>query len=299
MNNYNLLEKLCQEIGCECLKDESMSKYTTFKVGRNAELIVFPSNYEQLSKLVKLCNENNYLYYILGKGSNLLFKDSGDNFIIISTANIKGLSLNDNMITAKAGEHMSTFCSFALTNELSGVEFAWGIPGTVGGAVYMNAGAYGGEIKDIIESVKVINKKGEILTISKKAMCLEYRKSIFQNDEFVILEATFYLNKDKKENIKDKMNDFISRRKDKQPLDYPSAGSTFKRPEGTFAAQLIDECGLKGKSVGGAMVSEKHAGFIINYNNATATDILNLINEVKNEVKEKTGYTLECEVKIL
>ncbi|MEG1448405.1 MAG: UDP-N-acetylmuramate dehydrogenase, partial [Oscillospiraceae bacterium] len=232
MKKYNLLENLCQEIGCEYAENQSMSQYTTFKVGRNASIIVLPRNSEQLSKIIKLCNESNYVYYILGKGSNLLFKDTGEDFAIISVANIKGIFVDETTIVAKAGEHMSALCSAALENGLSGVEFAWGIPGTVGGAVYMNAGAYGGEIKDIITSAKVIDKFGNILTLSKDDMGLAYRKSNFQNDEYVILEATFTLKKDEKENIKQRMNDFISKRKDKQPLDFPSAGSTFKRPEG-------------------------------------------------------------------
>lgn len=208
-------------------------------------------------------------------------------------------SLSDTEIYCQSGALLSSFCVFARENSLSGAEFAYGIPGSVGGAVYMNAGAYGGEIKDIISYCDVIDENDELKRLTPEELCLSYRHSSIMGTEKIIVGAAFSLRKGDASEIKSAMDDFMSRRKTKQPLEYGSAGSTFKRPEGSYASLLIDECGLKGYSVGGAQVSEKHAGFVINKDNATFSDVMSLIEDVKRIVKEKTGYVLECEPVII
>ena len=299
MPDYTFLLDQLNNKNIEFEINQPMSKLTSFRVGRCADVVIFPKTMEEISFVVSALKTKELKYYILGKGTNLLFKDTGDSFAIICLNKFKGLELSGQTITANAGESLASFCSLALDNSLSGAEFAWGIPGSIGGAIYMNAGAFGGEVKDIIKTVTAINNQGEIVSLSYEELALGYRKSIFQNDEFVILSGSFELSLGDKSQIKSKMDEILSKRKAKQPLDYPSAGSTFKRPDGAFAAELIDRCKLKGYRLGGAMVSEKHAGFVINYDNATATDILNLIDYIKETVKEATGYRLECEVKIL
>lgn len=299
MSDFCLLKEFCQREEIEFELSKSMAEYTSFKLGRKAEIIAFPKNDFEIKSIVSLCRENSYKYFIIGKGSNLLFKDEGEDFVAISMAKLNDVKLNGNEIIAESGVSLGLVCQLALKHSLSGAEFAWGIPGSVGGAVYMNAGAFGGEIKDIIKSAEVLDKSGNIINLTKEEMNLGYRKSIFQNDEYVILRARFTLSKGIESDIKAKMDEILLKRKTKQPLEFPSAGSTFKRPEGAFAAELIDRCGLKGYSVGGAKVSEKHAGFVINSGNATATDVLTLIEKIQKIVKQETGFDLECEVKIL
>jgi UDP-N-acetylmuramate dehydrogenase len=278
--------------------NEPMNKHTTFKVGGDAQVYVTVKNNSELCDVLKFVKENEIEYFIIGKGSNLLVSDNGIKGIVIALGGeLEEIKLLDEeTIYAGAGASLMKVCRFALENSLSGLEFAYGIPGSVGGALYMNAGAYGGEINDVIYSAECITSKTEKNVILKGEMSLGYRTSVFKTNNNVITSAVFKLHKADKENIKSQMEDYMERRKTKQPLEYPSAGSTFKRPKGAFAGALIEQCGLKGKSIGGAEVSEKHAGFVINKNNATAKDINELIDFVQKKVKEETGYYLETEV---
>ena len=291
LNNYN----------CSIIFNAPMKEHTSFKTGGNADILINPKDNEAVKAVLTFAKENNTPLTVVGNLSNMLVSDNGIRGIVLKTAGgLNDISLSDNVITAGAGVSLARLCIFALDNSLSGLEFAYGIPGTVGGAVYMNAGAYGGEIKDVLKSVKHITP--ELSTEQKPAdeLSLSYRHSFYSdNDGYFIIDAQFELKKDDPKLIKERMDDFLSRRKSKQPLEYPSAGSTFKRPEGYFAGKLIEDCGLKGYRIGGAMVSKKHAGFVINYDNASTEDILNLITYIQKTVKEKTGVTLETEVKIL
>lgn len=281
------------------LKNEDMSRHTTFRAGGSAALFLTP-DYENISELIKCLNENKIPYYILGNGSNLLVKDTGyDGAIVYIGSNFDDCIVEDTTIIVKAGTKLSKLSNMAYKESLKGLEFASGIPGTVGGAVTMNAGAYGGEMCQVIESVKVLDESGNILILKNDELDFGYRHSIVMENNYIVLEATIKLIKGNQEEIKALMDDFAFRRKDKQPLEFPSAGSTFKRPEGHFAGKLIMDAGLKGKSVGGAQVSEKHCGFVINKGNATATDILELMELVSDVVMEKYGVKLEPEVKIL
>ena len=278
-----------------------MKEHTSFKTGGNADILINPKDDETAKAILTFAKENDTPLTVVGNSSNMLVSDDGIKGIVIKTAGgLNDISLSDSMITAGAGVSLARRCISALDNSLSGLEFAYGIPGTVGGAVYMNAGAYGGEIKDVLKGITHITP--ELITEQKSVgeLSLSYRHSFYSdNDGYFILNAQFELQKDDPKLIKERMDDFLSRRKSKQPIEYPSAGSTFKRPEGYFAGKLIEDCGLKGYRIGGAMVSEKHAGFVINYDNATTEDILNLITYIQKTVKEKTGVTLETEVKIL
>lgn len=295
------LSKLLDQNKIEYKLNEPMKNHTTFKIGGNADVFISPKNDKECLQAIKICKEHNIPYFVIGKGSNLLINDEGiRGAVICISKDMSDINLiSDDTIYCKSGASLISVCNFALENSLSGLEFAYGIPGNVGGAVYMNAGAYGGEIKDIIVSCEYIDQNGKIKSISTDKMDLSYRHSFFTDKSLCITSATFKLEKSDKQEIKSKMNDFIFRRKDKQPLEYPSAGSTFKRPEGSYASLLIDECGLKGYSVGGAEISKKHAGFVINKSSATCNDVLKLINDVKQIVLEKTGYILEPEIKIL
>lgn len=302
--NPNILSDvitLAEKLGCCTLVNEPLSKHTTFKVGGNCSLAVFASSDESIKSIIKYCTTNGVKLLVIGNGSNLLVSDKGfDGVVLIIGKDYQALTLlDDTTIEVKSGCLLSQLCMFALQNELTGLEFAYGIPGTVGGAVYMNAGAYDGEISNVIETAQAIDFDSNVVNFTREQMELGYRKSIFQDIDCVITKAVFKLKKGDKAEIKAKMDDLMNRRKSKQPLDYPSAGSTFKRPLGNFAGKLIDDCGLRGYTVGGAQVSEKHCGFVINKNNATFEDITTLIRNVQNIVFEKTGYCLECEVKII
>ncbi len=278
------------------LTDEPLCRRTSFKVGGYADFMVFPKDETEISLIVEFCKENNVSLTVLGKGSNVLVSDKGIRGIVLSTEKICNIECcSDGTVCCGAGVSLTALCQSALENGLSGLEFAYGIPGSVGGAVYMNAGAYGGEIKDIIVSAKVL-QNGEVKIISNAQMNLGYRTSIFKTDSSIIVSVVFRLKTDKKEAIKARMTEFMSRRKEKQPLQYPSAGSTFKRPEGFFAGALIEKSGLKGFSVGGAQVSEKHAGFVINKTNATSKDIKELICHIQEKVYSDSGVMLEREV---
>ena len=297
---YTFAKSLKSDI-CEILVDSPMSRQTSFKAGGNADIIAFPKNVDSLLHVLKTADKSDVPFMIMGNGSNLLVRDEGIRGIVIKTTGMDPeIVVDGEIIRCSAGTSLSKLCTTALENGLSGLEFAYGIPGTVGGAVYMNAGAYGGEIKDVLKSVQHINPDFVIETVNAADLNLAYRKSFYSDHpEYIITTAEFKLQKSNKAEIKAKMDDLIGRRKDKQPLEFPSAGSTFKRPEGYFAGALIEQCGLKGYRIGGAEVSEKHAGFIINRCSGTASDIIAIIDHVRKTVKENTGVTLEPEVKII
>lgn len=280
----------------EFCENASMKEYTTFKIGGNADLMVFVKDEKELCFCVKLAKECGVPYFVLGKGSNLLVSDDGIEGVVINTCKMDKIKVTDNTVECSVGVPLAKLCLTAANNGLSGLEFAYGIPGSVGGALYMNAGAYGGEISQEVVSAEYLDNDGNVKTVLKSDMDLGYRKSIFKAQNLIILSVKFQLCEDSKENINSKMNDFLSRRKEKQPLEYPSAGSVFKRPEGYFAGALIEKNGLKGKTFGGAKVSEKHAGFIVNFKNATAQDVLNLINHIKDTVKKSDDVELQEEV---
>lgn len=302
-NSYNFkdLYDYALSIDCDAVMGEEMSRNTSFKTGGPCGVRISPSDAEQVKAIINKADELNIPYVVLGNGTNILVPDEGlEKAVIIIGDKMAEISLEgDDILSFSAGTNLVSLCRFALENSLSGLEFAFGIPGTCGGAVFMNAGAYGGEMKDVLTEVTHLTPDMKIETISAEKADLSYRHSVYKTNGCVILSAKVKLHKDNKEDIKARMDDFLGRRKDKQPLEYPSAGSTFKRPEGYFAGALIEQCSLKGKSVGGAQVSEKHAGFVINKGGATSTDILNLIDFIKTTVKTQTGVTLEPEVIVL
>jgi len=273
-----------------------MSAKTTFKIGGAAELILLPATREEIATCVRACEEPPF---ILGNGSNLLVKDSGIDRPVISTEKLQNLRLDGNMIYAGAGVKLSELCVFAQKNGLAGLEFAYGIPGSAGGAAYMNAGAYGGELKDILRSIDYVNRSGEMYTMPAEEAKLGYRHSIFMQTGGVITGVSLRLSPGDPDAIKANMQDTMQKRRDKQPLEYPSAGSVFKRPVGHFAGELIQRCGLKGKRVGGAQVSEKHAGFIINTGGAAAADVRALIALIQAVVEQETGVFLIPEIKFV
>lgn len=277
-----------------------MSRHTTFRCGGPAALFLQPLNKDQLIRCVKLFKDGNEPFFLLGNGSNLLVSDKGYDGCIIQAANLDDISLeHDTQIRVECGALNSAVASFAKDNALTGFEFAAGIPGTIGGAMIMNAGAYGGEMKDITVSVTAIAPSGEEVTVSGTDCEFAYRTSRLKREGFIVTGALLKLEKGNQEDIKARMTELALKRKEKQPLEYPSAGSTFKRPEGYFAGKLIEDAGLRGFSVGGAQVSEKHCGFVVNKGNATSTDVYNLICEVKKRVLDTSGVELEPEVILL
>lgn len=298
---YGSIITLAENCGATVIENAPMSKYTSFRTGGNADLLIIPESVGSLTEIIRECKNRNVRPFVMGNGSNLLVTDKGYRGVIIKiSSKLSDIRLTDeNTIECEAGVSMQSLCNFALENSLSGLEFAFGIPGNVGGAVYMNAGAYGGEMKDVLYSVTHIDTDGNTGTLSKDELLLGYRKSAYTDNGFTIVKAVLKLKKGNKEDIKKLMFENLQKRKDKQPLEFPSAGSTFKRPEGYFAGALIEDCKLKGYSVGGAQVSEKHAGFVINRGDATSTDILNLIGHIKKTVFEKHGVELSPEVKII
>lgn len=298
---YGELITLAKNLGAVVEENVPMSKYTSFKTGGNADLLIIPASVDSLSQIIKKCKALNIKPFVMGNGSNLLVTDSGYKGVMIKIgSNLSSMKmLDENTIECESGVMMKALCNFAFDNSLSGLEFAFGIPGNLGGAVYMNAGAYGGEMKDVLYSCTHIDSDGNIGTLTKDQLDLGYRRSAYTDNGYTIISATLKLQKGDKTEIKEAMNDKLRRRKEKQPLEFPSAGSTFKRPEGYFAGALIEDCQLKGYTIGGAQVSEKHAGFVINRGGATSTDILNLIKHIQDTVFEKHGVKLETEVKII
>lgn len=293
---YNELLKIMSE---EQVKtEEPMKNHTTFRVGGPAEFFVMPRSAEEVKKVIDLCRRESFPYYIIGNGSNLLVSDQGYRGVVLQIyKEMSYIEIEENVVVAQAGALLSAIANKALENGLTGFEFAAGIPGTLGGACVMNAGAYGGEMKDVLEEVTVLTEEGEVLIIPKENLELGYRTSIIARKGYIVLEARIQLREGEKEAIKSLMEELKDKRVSKQPLEYPSAGSTFKRPEGYFAGKLIQDAGLKGYQVGDAQVSEKHSGFVINRGNATASDVMQLISDVKDKVKEQFGVTMEPEVK--
>ena len=298
------IERLTQQLKQEEIsfrEDELLNRYTTFRIGGPARLFCMPHSEEQLIRTVTLCRMFEVRYYLLGKGSNTLFCDEGyDGAVIFTGAGLDEIGTDEKeTIWAGCGAPLAKLCRTAAQSGLSGLEFAYGIPGSVGGAVYMNAGAYGGEMKDVLCKVRSMTQEGEIVTLPADQLGLGYRTSRFEREGGVILSAQFALHPAPKEEILAKMEDYLSRRTEKQPLDKPSAGSTFKRPQGAFAAALIEQCGLKGYRVGDAAVSEKHSGFVVNLGKATAKDVLTVAEDVAKIVEEKTGIHLEKEIRVV
>ena len=281
-------------------EQEPLAGHTTFKIGGPAAVFVQPADEAQLCAAVALCRELAVPYYILGNGSNVLFGDKGWAGAVICLAGMKGGVLREgNTLTAPAGLPLSALCTAAWEAGLAGLEFAYGIPGTVGGAVYMNAGAYGGEMKDVLLSVRYLTAEGQIEEAPAEGLDLGYRHSIFESNGGCIMSAQVRLEAGDPAAIRARMDELMGRRRDKQPLDKPSAGSTFKRPAGAFAGALIEQCGLRGHRHGGAAISEKHFGFVVNLGGATCADVLALCREVQQIVKEQTGYTLEKEIRVV
>lgn len=281
-------------------KEEPMRLHTTFRVGGPADLFVSPNSVEEVRKVTALCREEGVPYYIMGNGSNLLVSDQGYRGVIIQFyKEMNDISVEGTLLRAQAGALLSAVANRALSESLTGFEFAAGIPGTLGGACVMNAGAYGGEMKDVLKAVTVLTQEGEVLTLSNEELELGYRTSVIARKHYIVLEAEIALSEGKKEEIQAVMDDLKERRITKQPLEYPSAGSTFKRPEGYFAGKLIQDAGLRGFQVGGAQVSEKHCGFVINKDHATAAEIAELIRQVSEKVEAQFGVKLEPEVKRL
>ncbi|MCT4777394.1 MULTISPECIES: UDP-N-acetylmuramate dehydrogenase [Exiguobacterium] len=280
-------------------QDEPLSAHTYTKLGGKADYFVAPHTYEEVQAVLELAHRENVPFMILGFGSNLIVRDGGLRGIVLNLNELKTIRRDGNQLIAQAGAAIIDVSRQALTEELSGLEFACGIPGTVGGAVYMNAGAYGGETKDVITSAVVLSPEGQLMTLTKDELDLDYRTSRISKDGLIVLEATFELEPLGYEAIKDVMDDLTYKRESKQPLEYPSCGSVFKRPPGYFAGKLIQDCGLQGKRIGGAEVSLKHAGFIVNIDEATATEYISLIRHVQATVKEKFEIELEPEVKII
>ncbi len=299
--NFDKIYNSAVALGCKAECQVPMSEYTTFKIGGNARLMVTPTDDEGLAAVLKECKNEGVRPMIIGNGSNMLISDKGLNTVVINMCrpDCAVSYLGDGVIECDAGVTMSKLCNFALDNELTGLEFAFGIPGSAGGAAYMNAGAYGGEMKDALTACKHIDLDGNFGELSGDDLALGYRTSAYEHNGFVITKLILKLQKGDRSEIKAKMQELLQRRKDKQPLEFPSAGSTFKRPEGHFAGALIEECGLKGVSVGGAQVSEKHAGFVINRGGATSADVMGLIKLVQETVLREKGVLLEPEVRLI
>ncbi|MDO4321980.1 MAG: UDP-N-acetylmuramate dehydrogenase [Lachnospiraceae bacterium] len=297
----NLVELLRDAAGSEAiLEQESMKKHTTFRIGGPADVFAVPDSFEKAAKIIQICREQQQPFYVLGNGSNLLVSDQGYRGVVVQIyKNLSGIEVEGDILTAQAGAMLSVIAKKALAHSLTGFEFASGIPGTIGGAAVMNAGAYGGEMRDVLLEVTVLTRDGQIRTVPAQELRLGYRYSVIPENEWVVLGAKLQLQRGDYGQIKARMEELKERRVSKQPLELPSAGSTFKRPEGYFAGKLIMDAGLQGFSVGGAQVSEKHCGFVVNTGDATAAEVRALIAEVAARVKAQSGVTLEPEVKML
>lgn len=291
----------CELLGRDhVLTDEPMKQHTTFKIGGPADYFLVPETGEEVGEIIKICRKTDTQYFILGNGSNLLVGDGGYRGAVIQVyRNMSAVTVEGTMITAQAGALLSAVAAAAKNASLTGFEFAGGIPGTVGGAAVMNAGAYGGEMKDVLVEVTVMDAEGKIFAIPAEKLELGYRTSVIKKAGYIVLEAKIRLKEGDQEAIRERMKELTIQRTTKQPLEYPSAGSTFKRPEGYFAGKLVMDSGLRGYQVGGARVSEKHCGFVINAGDATAKDVRTLMDNVRDIVYEKYGVTLEPEVKFL
>ncbi len=301
MNKQELFESFSRRLPyTEVYLDEPMSRHTSFKIGGPADLFVMPRNEVELIEAIMICKETATPFYIIGNGSNLLVRDRGIRGVVIQIYKyMDTVKIEGNLVTAGTGILLSRLAKAVYDVGLAGFEFASGIPGTLGGAIYMNAGAYSGEISQVIESVQVVDLFGHLKALSKDELKLDYRTSILQHENYYAISATLRLEKGDRHKIKENLDELSLQRRTKQPLEFPSAGSTFKRPEGYFAGKLIMDAGLRGYSVGGAQVSEKHCGFVINRGGAKAQDVLDLIDHVQKTVMSQFGVMLETEVKIL
>ena len=300
MIDISELSQLCEQLGCRITPECSLREYITFRFGGVCRALISVNSPASVCRLISYMKENDVKYGILGRGSNVIVSDEGfDGVILHFGADFAGIEVSGNTIRCDAGALLASACVKAQQAGLTGMENLFGIPGTVGGALYMNAGAYGSEMKDVVVSAEYIDENCELKTIKAEDMELAYRRSFFSGTDRVITSVTMELQSGDPESIKAAMSECMARRSSKQPLEYPSAGSTFKRPEGSYASLLIEQCGLKGLTCGGAMVSEKHSGFVINKGYATCADVLELCEKVSSIVKEKTGYQLELEPVIL
>lgn len=300
MKNYDVKEKLLQIMTEDEVKiDEPLSQYTYTKIGGNADYLLFPTTFEQLQQAYKIALLAEIPITILGNGSNVLIKDGGIRGAVFNLTKLANIRLEGDKVFAQSGAALIDTSRFALEQSLTGLEFACGIPGSIGGALYMNAGAYGGEIADVLESATVLTVDGEIISVQKEELELGYRTSNIAKNNYVVIEAVFQLQAGSYDVIKAKMDELTYLRESKQPLEYPSCGSVFKRPPGYFAGKLIQDSNLQGTKIGGAQVSTKHAGFIVNVDNATADDYISLIKHVQKTVKENYNVNLETEVRII
>ncbi|MBT2214780.1 UDP-N-acetylmuramate dehydrogenase [Virgibacillus dakarensis] len=300
VNDHHTYEKLTKITTMKnVMVDEHLKNHTYTRLGGKADFYVTPETYEQVQQIVKLANKDNIPFTMLGNGSNLIVKDGGIRGIVLNLQKLASITADGTTVIAQSGARIIDVSRHALAKKLTGLEFACGIPGSVGGALFMNAGAYGGEIKDVLESAVVVNRDGDLLTLAANQLDLEYRSSNIPDNGYIVLEATFSLQNGNYDEIKAVMDDLTFKRESKQPLEYPSCGSVFKRPPGYFAGKLIQDSNLQGKQIGGAQVSLKHAGFIVNKDHASAKQYIDLIHFIQKTVKEKFGVKLEREVKII
>ena len=295
------LKQLLTAAGIAYKENEPLAAHCTFKIGGPARLFVQPTDRAQLCRAVALCKAQGVRYYLLGNGSNILFADEGYDGAVLDVSSMQdAVEVHGTQLTAGAGVRLSALCKTALEHGLTGLEFAYGIPGTVGGAVYMNAGAYGSELKDVLESVTFLDSDLQLRTLPAADLAMGYRTSIFeQNPDWCILSATVVLHRGDGAAVLARMQELLGKRREKQPLEWPSAGSTFKRPQGAFAGKLIEDCGLRGFTVGGAQISEKHCGFVINRGGATCADVVALTEQVRQIVEARTGFVLEREIRVV
>jgi UDP-N-acetylmuramate dehydrogenase len=301
LNKGKIYSALLQIINAEQIRiDEPMSAHTSFKIGGPADFYIAPENTGELQNILAVCRELEFPFYVIGRGTNLLVKDKGIRGVVVSTADrMKSFSIDGNRITAQSGALLAAISNKAMENGLAGFEFASGIPGTIGGAVVMNAGAYEGQMDRVVFRSVALDEAGSLMELNNEEHKFGYRESIFQSNSWVILNVTIELEQGDRDEIKEKMDDFNNRRRDKQPLNLPSAGSVFRRVKGHYTGQLIEECGLKGYRIGGAMVSDKHCGFIVNCGGATASDVIGLINYVQEKVLSQKGIHIIPEVKVI
>lgn len=300
LDEIKLVKIASEELGCRYEENVYLREYTTFGIGGKCPLMIEINGTRTLGKMLLLLKEMQLPHYVIGRGSNLLADDNDIDMIFLHIGkDIAEISLDGDTIVCGAGASLSGVCGLARDNALTGLEFAYGIPGSIGGAVYMNAGAYGGEIKDVIVYAEAVDSDGNVHVFGSEEMKLSYRHSIFAENGFIITKAAFKLKNGSKDEITARMDELTAKRREKQPLEFRSAGSAFKRPEGAFAAALIEQCGLKGYRLGGAQVSEKHSGFVINRGNASFADVMAVMEHVRKTVEEKTGYRLEPEPEII
>lgn len=297
--NFDKIVGVCEKHGIKPLYNEKLSDYTTFHIGGACDLLAKPNSAGCAAELISVCRGEAVPYYIFGRGSNVLVSDEGlRGVVIVLSADFSEVSVDGCTLICEAGATLHKICGIARSASLAGMEFAFGIPGTVGGALCMNAGAYGGEMSDIAVSARCLDANGVIVELTREQMCLEYRNSVFLREGLIVLSVTIQLKKGNPAEISERMNMLMEKRRANQPLEYASAGSTFKRPDGDFAARLIEASGLKGVSCGDAEVSSKHSGFIVNKGNASFADVMSVVNEVKKRVYDDSGIMLECEMRI-